>query len=170
MFEKARSRRFLWLFAIVALACSAPDVPVELGSKAPRFELPDLDGKTVDSRDFEGRPLVINFWATWCQQCRREFPVLNEMAAKGEADVVAIALDDEGAAVVGPFAEANGLDYPILIGNQEVFQRFKGFAIPYTLVLDAEQTIHGMYRGPASLEDLERDIEKLDAAGVRQES
>lgn len=150
---------------LIATSCAQKDVPVEIGLPSPHFELDSLDGGKVDLRSLKGRPVVVNFWATWCQPCRREFPVLREMAAEDRAAVVAIALDEEGEAVVRPFVEDNDLDYTILLGDQEVFQRFKGFAIPYTLVLDAELKIVGMYRGPATREDLERDLVHI-AEGV----
>lgn len=143
------------------VACGQKDVPVELGAVSPDFELDSLDGSKVDLRSLKGKPVVVNFWATWCQPCRREFPVLQEMAAEDKVEVVAIALDEEGEAVVRPFVEDNGLDYRVLLGDQEVFQRFKGYAIPYTLVLDEEQKIIGMYRGPATREDIDRDLARL---------
>ncbi len=102
----------------------------------------------------------MNFWATWCQPCMHELPVLNELTRDG-VRVVAVALDEEGAKVVEPFVEEHGLAYTVLLGNQEVFQRFSGFAIPFTLVLDGSWTVVGIYRGPVTREDLAADLASI---------
>lgn len=131
---------------------------VSIGEPAPSFELEALDGTTVASADFAGRPLLINFWATWCQPCLKEIPLLNEVAAERRVEVVAIALDEGGAATVAPFVARHGLRYPVLLGGQRVFERFGGFGIPYTLVLDAGHRVVAIHEGLTGREELERDL------------
>ncbi len=142
-------------------ACADPEGGVRVGAQAPSFRLEALDGGRVDSRTLAGQAVVLNFWATWCQPCRKEIPVLQELAAEGRVRVVAIALDEEGARRVRPFVEKNGIEYTVLLGNREVFQRFDGLAIPYTLVLDGEGRVVSIYRGPARREDLARDLARV---------
>ena len=167
-------REFLPLVAAVAVACwlaclgcsGEPAVPVGVGSPAPAFTLPRLEGGELASATLIGRPVILNFWATWCQPCRKEFPVLNALDRDSRVEVVTIALDEDGQRIVAPFVRREGLEYTVLLGNQEVFERFNGFTIPYTLVLDPAQTVVGTYRGPASAEDLRRDLAPfLGAAG-----
>jgi thiol-disulfide isomerase/thioredoxin len=134
---------------------------VKIGGQAPGFSLKSIEGKTVKSDSFKGDITVLNFWATWCAPCRKEIPELKELAANSEVKVVGIALDKEGASVVKPFVEKHGLNYTILLGNEEVFSRFKGFSIPYTLVLDDKQQIVNIYRGLATKKSLEQDFEKI---------
>ena len=169
-------RRQPWVERVVPLAVAAlalwgcagePTPPIEVGGLAPAFELPALDGGSLSSEDLEGRPVILNFWATWCQPCRKEFPVLNALHRDPRVEVVAIALDEEGERKVAPFVRREGLDYKVLLGDQKTFERFGGFTIPYTLVLDSAQTIVGAYRGPASEENLESDLRRIagDAEG-----
>ncbi len=156
------------LFPVVLLAlagCSA-DVPQRLtvGSQLPEFELDSLAGGEVASSSLAGRTVVVNFWATWCQPCLKEIPELKRLAAGGRVEVVGIALDEEGELAVRPFVESHGMDYQILFGNQEVFQRMGGFSIPYTLVVDGSQRVVNIYRGPAKRTDIEEDLKKIEQA------
>ena len=130
------------------------------GAPAPAFSLADLDGEVVSTASLAGKPAVINFWATWCGPCRHEFPALNKIEAEGKARVVAIALDTEGAEAVAPFVEEKGLEYTVLIGNQKVFTRYDGYAIPHTVVLDAEGKVFKVYRGVVQERTLQAAIDE----------
>ena len=143
--------------------CSSADSAevVAVGSPAPGFTLKALDGATVTSRALAGQPVILNFWATWCAPCLKEIPDLKQVAASSGAKVIGIALDEGGAPVVKPFVAKHEINYTVLLGDQELFQRFNGLGIPYTLVLDRAQNIFKIYRGSATKEDLERDLKDL---------
>ena len=149
-----------FLFAVMLAGCGGGAGPEEvaLGSPAPKLSLQSLDGQTVDSASLKGQPVVLNFWATWCAPCLKEIPELKEFAAAGGAKVVGVALDEEGAKAVKPFVEQHGINYTILLGNEETFTRFGGGGVPYTLLLDASQRVVKIYRGPVTREALERDL------------
>ncbi len=132
-----------------------------IGDPLPEFSLPALDGSEVASASLAGQPVVLNFWATWCQPCLQEIPELKELAADERLEVVGIALDEEGQRAVQPFVQSHGMRYRILLGNQEVFSAMGGLAIPYTLVLDPSLRIVNLYRGPAKRADVERDLERI---------
>jgi cytochrome c biogenesis protein CcmG, thiol:disulfide interchange protein DsbE len=153
--------------AVIALLLGAcgrtPGVAV--GSPAPEFALPGLDGALVDSASLGGEPVVLNFWATWCGPCRREVPDLQRLAAENGARVVGIALDRRGAETVKPFVERYGLDYTILLDDGAVAGRYGISGIPYTFVLAPSQEIVGIYRGTVSREELEAALRKAAAAG-----
>ncbi len=170
-------RRFVALLALpllsLGVACGGQSetVPVAVGRAAPEFALSALDGTNVDSLSLAGRPVVLNFWATWCMPCRKELPELRSLAAEsGEShlQVVGIALDEDGATSVGPFVKRHGIDYLVLLGNQETFQRFNGYTIPYTLLLGADRKVLGIYRGPTTRQAIERDLNR--ALAVAQPS
>jgi len=108
------------------------------GDPAPEIKVRDLENKDVTLADYKGKVVLVNFWATWCDPCRVEIPWLIEMqdkyAAKGFT-VLGIAMDEEGKPVVAPFVEkerfdVNGqklaMNYPIVIGNEDVAERFGG--------------------------------------------
>ena len=148
------------------VACGSAPEPVALGAPAPDFSLASLDGAKVEAASLAGRPVVLNFWATWCLPCRKEIPELQELAAESELQVVGIALDEEGATSVAPFVEKLGIDYLVLLGDQSTFQRFNGYTIPYTLLLGADREVLGIYRGPTTREAIERDLgQALQRAG-----
>ncbi len=134
---------------------------VRIGSQAPAFSLKSINGKTMTNRSLEGNIVILNFWATWCEPCKKEIPELKQLAANSEAKVVGIALDQDGLRAVKPFVEKNSINYTVLLGNEEVFNRFKGFGIPYTLVLDRKGKIVNIYRGPATKASLEQDLAKI---------
>ncbi len=148
----------LLLFA----ACRDSGMPARLtiGDPLPGFSLPALDGSEVESGSLAGKMVVLNFWATWCQPCLREIPELQQLATDDRLEVVGIALDQEGAGVVQPFVQSHGMRYKILLGNQDIFQRMGGIAIPYTLVLDPALRIVNLYRGPATRDKILQDVEK----------
>ncbi len=133
---------------------------VRLGAPIPEFRLPALDGGMVSSDSLSGSPVVLNFWATWCRPCLKEIPTLNTLAEGSSVQVVTIAIDEGGAGVVEPFVAKHGIDYTVLLGDKEVFQRFNGWAIPYTLVLDASLNVVSFHRGYVSLRSLERDLRR----------
>jgi thiol-disulfide isomerase/thioredoxin len=154
------------LFAVLSACCSASDGTVAIGERAPNFSLKSLDGTTVTSRSLEGNVVIVNFWATWCAPCIKEIPDLKQLAASSGAKVVGIALDEEGLKTVKPFAERfeinKAANYTVLLGDQELFRKFNGLGIPYTLVLDRSQRIVKLYRGPASKESLEQDLRMIN--------
>jgi thiol-disulfide isomerase/thioredoxin len=134
---------------------------VVLGSRAPKFSLKSLEGATVTNSSLEGDIVVLNFWATWCAPCLKEIPDLKEVAANSKAKVVGIALDEDGIKAVKPFVDRFGINYTVLLGDQDLFQRFNGFGIPYTLVLDRSQRVVKIYRGPTTRELLEQDLRAI---------
>ena len=138
---------------------------VEIGQRAPGFSLKAIDGSTVASRSLQGKIVVLNFWATWCGPCVKELPDLQQVAASSGAKVVGIALDEDGVKSVKPFVEQHGLhqaaNYTFLLGDQQLFERFNGLNIPYTLLLDQEQRVVKVYRGPTTREILEQDVQAI---------
>jgi cytochrome c biogenesis protein CcmG/thiol:disulfide interchange protein DsbE len=156
------------LSALLSLSCgSASDEAgsVEIGQRAPGFALKSLDGSTVASHSLTGHIVVLNFWATWCAPCVKELPDLQQVAANPGVKVVGIALDEDGAKTVKPFVEQHGLqqaaNYTVLLGDQQLFDRFNGMGIPYTLLLDREQRVVKVYRGPTTKEVLEEDMKEI---------
>lgn len=92
---------------------SAPTV----GARAIGFELKTLDGKPLGLESFRGKPLVINFFASWCDPCREEMPLINELAARGSQEgygVIGVAVEDTRAAVTQYAREAQ-LVFPIAL-------------------------------------------------------
>jgi peroxiredoxin len=126
---------------------------------APDFTLKDVNGKNVKLSDFKGKIVILNFWATWCGPCRKEIPdfiQLQKEYGKEGLQFIGIALDQEGMERVRPFAEKYNISYPILIGNNDIADKYGGMnAIPVTFLIDRKGMIRNHYIGMRQKADLE---------------
>jgi thiol-disulfide isomerase/thioredoxin len=124
-------------------ASTASPIPEEV----PDLSLPDMSGKAYALRHNGGRPRLYNFWATWCEPCRREIPLLNTLQASyGRSDrleIVGIAVDFQDA--VTKFVAKTSLHYTSLVGEEqglEAAQRFgMELALPFTVFADEQNRI-----------------------------
>jgi thioredoxin:protein disulfide reductase len=119
---------------------------------APAVSLALLDGGKIDVESLRGKVVLIDFWATWCVPCLSEVPVFNELHKANRArgfELVAIALDDEGAEIVKPFVKAHPMNYTVALGDSELAQRFKvdDSVLPVTLLLDKQGRIRFTHVG-----------------------
>lgn len=136
-------------------ACGAP-----AGSRqAPDFRLPDLAGKAVSLSSYKGKPVLINFWATWCDSCKEEMPALEKLAnrADGRYAVVAASLDEDPA-VIPPFVKKYGLTFPILLADRKVIAGYAVRGLPTAFLIDAEGRIARRWVGPLDVRAVENDI------------
>ncbi len=128
------------LYASVGIQRVSP--PVE----APDFTLKNLEGSEVSLKDFEGKVVFLNFWATWCGPCREEMPSMERLWQRfKEEDFVILAVDlRESRGEVVSFMKEYGLTFPVLLDSKgEVGSMFGVRAIPTTYLLDSEGKIVG---------------------------
>ena len=125
---------------------------VGVGDRRPDFMHAGVNGELWRASDFDGRPTLVNFWATWCAPCLREMPVLQSLAKShaGRLNVVGIAIDDPAA--VDAFVDRLGITYPILIGTSDVRETQERFGnpdgmLPYSVVIDAGGIIRWHHLG-----------------------
>jgi len=144
------------------------------GKPAPDFAVKDLDGKDITLADYKGKVVLVNFWATWCDPCRVEIPGLidmqNKYGSKGFT-VLGIAMDDEGKSVVAPFLAKERFDvdgqklpmnYPIVIGNDNVADKFGGlFGYPTSVLISPDGKIVKRVTGIISEDEIAKAIEDL---------
>jgi thiol-disulfide isomerase/thioredoxin len=134
----------------------------------PPIELPGLDGKVHALADWRGRPLLINFWATWCEPCRREVPLLRALkrdrAAEG-LEIVGVAIDSPDA--VRQFIGNLGIDYPVLLGEKDGLAAITAFGmdtvLPFSVFADPSGRIVTVKVG-----ELHRDQADLILDRLRQ--
>jgi peroxiredoxin len=137
----------------------------EVGTTAPAFALPDLEGKTVSSAEFAGKVVVLDFWATWCPPCREEVPHFVRLQSKYRAQglqIVGLSVDAGGAKDVAPFADEYNVNYTMLLANDELVKAFGNITfLPTTFVLDRQGKIVKKFTGIASPEAFEAVIAPL---------
>jgi thiol-disulfide isomerase/thioredoxin len=119
----------------------APPAPRRIPAGLPDLALPDLQGRTHRLTEWSGQPLIINFWATWCEPCRREIPLLLQLRQQRAAEhlqVVGIAVDTRDA--VSQYAGKTGIDYPVLVGEQGGLAAVNAFGmdtvLPFSVFVD----------------------------------
>jgi len=103
-----------------------------IGSVAPEFSLKSVpDGQTVTLSSLRGKAVVVNFWATWCGPCKIEMPWLVDLQKKyGDQglQIVGITKDDSDEATIAKFTKKMGVNYTILVGNQQVQDSYGGIS------------------------------------------
>ncbi len=134
-------------------------------SQAPDFALQSLDNKTIRLSDFRGKPVVLNFWATWCGPCKIEMPWFVDFQKQyGPAGVqfLGVAMDDASPKEIREFAESMKVNYPILIGKESVGDDYGGVQfLPETFYIDRNGKVVDKAFGLKGRGEIEDDIKKI---------
>ncbi|SPQ00169.1 putative Thiol-disulfide oxidoreductase ResA [Candidatus Sulfobium mesophilum] len=153
-------KRLLFILFLLAAFCLAackggdgrqPSAAKTAGV-APDFVLRDITGNKVQLSQYRGKIIVLEFWATWCPPCKATVPELialqDKYAAKGLV-VVGIALDEgEGSqSKVSAFSKGHKINYPLLLGDENVSKSYGVFSIPATFLIGRDQKIITAYKG-----------------------
>lgn len=144
------------------------------GKAAPGFTLVSTDGKKVSLSDFKGRPVLVNFWATWCGPCKLEMPWLEEFSNKYKGQgLVVLGMDEDqdvGPAEVEKAARKIGVSYPILMPDkkEEIAKAYGGIDYtPETFYVDKSGKVVAVSLGAPSKERMEALIQQtIASAGV----
>ena len=149
------------LVAALLFGCTARN---ETSAAVSDFKLQDLNGKTVKLSDFKGKPVLLDFWATWCPPCRAAIPGLEKLhknySGKGLV-VLSISLDEGDWDSVKSFAAEHGITYPVLKGTEDVSSQFQVRTIPMLVIINKEGKIVKRYLGYGDDDELEKDIKTV---------
>ena len=124
--------------------------------------LSDQKGKSYALAQFKGKPMILNFWATWCEPCRDEMPEISELAtAHPEIAVLGVAIDE--AAAVHEFVESTPVSYPLLIAESEGMPLAEALGnnkgvLPYTVIVSAKGEITHIFFGRVNRDMLQKAL------------
>ena len=134
---------------------------LEIGKAAPSFQLTDIDGQSVSLSDFQGKPVLINFWATWCAPCLFEMPYIQEVYDEwAEPGLVVLAINvGESPSRVENFMHYFNFSFPVLLDmKKNVAAKYNVIGYPTTYIVDSESIIRdiriGPFRSVAEIEDI----------------
>lgn len=150
---------------MLVASCSTPSEAPEIGKSAPSFQLADIDGQSVSLNDFRGKPVLLNFWATWCSPCRVEMPYIQEVYDEwSERGLVVLAINiGEGPGEVEEFMRGHSLTFPVLLdmaGN--VARQYNIRGIPTTYFIDSSGVIQDIKVGAfASVVEIEDRLSRI---------
>ncbi len=135
----------------------------EVGDVAPDFVAADLDGNAVKLSDYRGRPVILNFWATWCAPCRVEMPEFQTAFEENQAnglEILAVNRDETQEQVVEFFDEFGLTFTPLLDQGSLVADQYQVFNMPTTYFLNAEGVVTAVHRGPLVSSQLDGYLEQ----------
>jgi peroxiredoxin len=143
------------------------------GLAAPDFVLTDLQGHNVKLSDLRGKAVVLNFWATWCPPCKQEIPWFVELQKRYGSEglqVVGVSMDDEGDQKdVAKFAAEQSINYPVLLGKDNVASQYGGIEyLPTTFYIDRDGVVMDRVFGqPGSRDEIEQNVKRALASTAK---
>ena len=134
------------------------------GLPAPDFQLPSLDGAKVKLSDFRGKAVLLNFWATWCPPCKVEMPWFADLQKEYGKDglvILGLAMDDSEPDKIAQFASEMGVNYPILLGTDQVSDDYGNVQyLPTSFYISRDGTIVDKMTGLLDRKDIEEAVKK----------
>jgi thiol-disulfide isomerase/thioredoxin len=155
---------------------SAPDLPAAptqtTSTRTPLtvptgVAMPDSSGKMHSLSEYRGHPLVLNFWATWCEPCRREIPLLQALHQErgGSVQIIGVAVDFQKDVL--PYARAQGITYPLLMGEKDGLAAVNAFGMqtlfPFTVFADSRGNIVAVKVGELHADEARMILAKVSA-------
>ena len=134
-----------------------------IGRPAPEFVLSDLEGRTLRLADLRGQPVVVNFWATWCQPCAAENPIFAALARRyaGRVRFISVIYQDTPEAIRA-YERQRGSWGPALVDpDSRTAIQFGVYGVPETFLIDSQGLVHEKVTGMVSFDGLTRSLEAM---------
>ncbi|MFA6078222.1 MAG: TlpA disulfide reductase family protein [Candidatus Omnitrophota bacterium] len=160
--KRILAKCFILAVVLFMGACAGCDA-IEVGQAAPEFSLNDPDGKTVSLSEFQGKVIILDFFASWCPPCREEIPDFIALQSQyGSQGFTMIGVSLVTAQETKDFAAKTGINYPLVIDDGKVSNAYGPIrSIPTTFVIDKNMNIVKMYIGYRPKEEFENQIKEL---------
>ncbi len=130
-----------------------------IGLKAPDFELKNLSGEPVKLSNYNGKKVMLNFWATWCPPCKAEMPDMQKLHEEARDDLVILAVNIDPENDVAGFAKQMGISFPILIDKDYVVNKtYQIISIPTSYFIDENGIIQAKHIGAMNLNAMKQYI------------
>ncbi len=146
------------------LLCAAAAAALGRGDTAPDFSRRDLAGHTVHLRDYRGKVLLVNFWASWCSPCLEEMPRFSQWQRQYGVQglqIIGVSMDD-GEMQVRQFLAGHPVSYPIVRGDARLAESFGGvLGLPLSYLIDSQGRVVARYQGDSKAADMEAPIKAL---------
>ena len=150
---------------LVMAGCSGPAQGAQVGSRAPDFQLSNLDGQSISLSDLRGKTVLVNFWASWCSPCRAEMPFIQRLhEGWSDSELVILAVNaGEDFSTVKEFVDSFGLSFMVLLDTKgEVALDYNVRGIPATFFIDKDGIIRDIKFGTfSSKAEIERRLTKI---------
>jgi peroxiredoxin len=145
-------------------ACTHKSHPASVGNPAPDFALPDSSGAPIQLSAYKGKVVLLDFWATWCHGCQTEIPWYVDFENKyrdAGLSAIGVSMDADGWKSVKPFLAEHKLNYPVVIGNDDLGAQFGLLNMPLTLLIDRNGNIAESHAGVVDKDSFEAKIRGL---------
>ncbi len=158
----------LAVFAGVRTSQAGSDLETVAAAKSnlsPSWSFKDINGTTIQSTDYKGKVVVVNFWATWCGPCRLEIPGFADLQKKYSdqgLQFIGASVDDGGIGVVAEAAKKLGINYPVGLATTEMLTQFQaGDLLPTTFILNRSGKVVWTHVGGVEEGDIESVLKPL---------
>jgi peroxiredoxin len=162
---KPRAFQTFMLLAFTFALCGTGSAAFDDSRKAaPDFARDDANGAAVKLSNLRGRVVLLDFWATWCHGCKTEIPwyieFFDKYKTRGLA-VIGVSMDDGDWKVVKPFVAEKKINYPIVIGDDDLAKLYGVEEMPVTLLIDRDGKIAASHTGVVDKAEWEAKIQSL---------
>ena len=141
----------LLALGVVTTSCTCQTAAPEVGKLAPDLQLNTLDGQSIALSKLKGTPVLVNFWATWCDPCAYEMPYLQQIHDEWPEETLVLLTVNiaESSSKVAQFMQSEGFSFTVLLdSNANVAQKYNVMGIPTTFFIDKEGIIQEIKIGP----------------------
>jgi peroxiredoxin len=140
------------------------------GQTAPDFQLKSIDGEEITLSDFRGKPVMINFWAIWCNPCIKEMPIIQDRYLQHYPDLVVLAIEEDGKGVaLRDYMAESSFSFLVLAGNDSVAREYNVHVYPTSYFIDEKGVIQSMVVGNLTGPTLDKELAKIGVEEKHEE-